>query len=228
VSPARRLVLVRHGRTAWNLEERAQGHADVPLDDVGHAEAAAAAPYLARMGAVRLWSSDLRRAAQTAAYVAEESGLDVAYDARLRENDVGARSGLTLAEFCQRYTAEHAAWSQGLDAPQVPGAESREDMVDRVVAALRECFAALGAGETGIAVMHGWCVKAAIFGILGWPPELNRTVRSMDNCGWTILADSGMDGALRLESYNETASPGPHAEGWREGDALLCDAADAP
>ena len=208
--PARRLVLVRHGRTAWNLEERAQGHADVPLDEVGHAEAAAAAPYLARMGAVRLWSSDLRRAAQTAAYVADASGLEVAHDARLRENDVGARSGLTLTEFRERYPAEHAAWLQGRDAPQVPGAESREDMVDRVVAALDDCLATLGPGETGIAVMHGWCVKAAIFGILGWPPELSRTVRGMDNCGWSILADTGAGGTLRLESYNETASPGPH------------------
>jgi broad specificity phosphatase PhoE len=210
VSPARRLVLVRHGRTAWNLEERAQGHADVPLDDIGHAEAAAAALYLARMGATRLWSSDLRRAAETAAYVAAASGLAVGYDPRLRENDVGARSGLTLHEFRERYPAEHAAWSHGLDTPQVPGSESREAMVDRVVPALRDCLAALAPGETGIAVLHGWCAKAAIFGILGWPPELDRTVRSMDNCGWAILADSGIDGALRLESYNETASPGPH------------------
>jgi broad specificity phosphatase PhoE len=210
VIPARRLVLVRHGRTAWNLEERAQGHADVPLDEVGHAEAAAAAPYLARMGAVRLWSSDLRRAAETASYVAGASGLEVVYDARLRENDVGARSGLTLGEFGERYPAEHAAWSRGLDAPQVPGSESREAMVDRVVPALQDCLAALAPGETGIAVMHGWCVKAALFALLGWPHELNRTVRSMDNCGWAIIGDGGPRGALRLESYNETASPGPH------------------
>jgi broad specificity phosphatase PhoE len=206
----RRLVLLRHGRTAWNVEERAQGHADVPLDEVGHAEAAGAAPFLARMRPARLWSSDLARAMQTASYVAEATGLEVLPDARLRENDVGARSGLTLPEFAAKFPEEYAAWHAGRDTPQVDGSETREQMVARVVPALEECLASLGEGETGIAVMHGWCVKAALFALLGWPHELNRTVRSMDNCGWAILADGSRDASLRLESYNETATPGPH------------------
>ena len=207
---ARRLVLLRHGRTAWNLENRAQGHADVPLDDIGHAEAAAAAPFLARMQPTRLWSSDLSRALQTASYVAEATGLNAVPDPRLRENDLGARSGLTPPEFAEKFPTEYSAWHAGRDAPQVPGAESREQMVARAVPALEECLAALGAGETGIAVTHGWCVKASLFELLGWPHDLNRTVRSMDNCGWAILATGRTGAPLRLESYNETATPGPH------------------
>jgi len=91
----RRLVLLRHGQTEWNSLGRAQGHADISLDATGHAQAAAAAPYLAAMGPVRLWSSDLARARETAAYVARAAKLEVELDPRLREYDVGVRSGLT-------------------------------------------------------------------------------------------------------------------------------------
>ena len=62
-------MLLRHGRTAWNATGRAQGHADVELDETGHAQAAAVAPWVAGFGPVVLWSSDLARARQTAAYV---------------------------------------------------------------------------------------------------------------------------------------------------------------
>src|SRR4051812_41766969 len=85
----RRLVLLRHGQTEWNSLGRAQGHADISLDATGHARAAAAAPYLAAMRPVRLWSSDLARAQETAAYVADAAGLTVETDPRLREYDVG-------------------------------------------------------------------------------------------------------------------------------------------
>ena len=79
-----RLVIWRHGRTAWNAERRVQGQTDVELDERGHAQAAAAAARLARFSPAAIVSSDLRRAAQTAAYLAEATGLPVAYDERLR------------------------------------------------------------------------------------------------------------------------------------------------
>ena len=72
--PHRRLVLLRHGRTAWNAERRAQGHSDVPLDDTGQAQAFAVAPYVAAMRPVLLWTSDLARAAETAACIGVAAG----------------------------------------------------------------------------------------------------------------------------------------------------------
>ena len=71
-----RLVLVRHGQTAWNLEGRAQGHTDVGLDETGRAQARAMAPYVAAMAPTALWSSDLARARETADRLAEATGLD--------------------------------------------------------------------------------------------------------------------------------------------------------
>ena len=98
----RTLVLLRHGETDWNAQGRAQGHADVPLNAVGRAQAETVAPVLAAFEPARLWSSDLARALQTAEYVAAATGLAIEPDARLREYDVGQRSGLTLAEFAAR------------------------------------------------------------------------------------------------------------------------------
>ena len=167
----RRLVLVRHGQTAWNSVFRAQGHADISLDDTGRGQAAAAAPYLAAMQPVRLWSSDLARARETAAYVASAAGLDVEHDPRLREYDVGVRSGLTSAEFAETYPREYAAWLVHDESCLVAGEESSSRVRERILPALRECLDSLGEGETGIVVTHGACLKVGLLALLGWPHE---------------------------------------------------------
>ncbi len=208
----RRLVLVRHGQTAWNSVGRAQGHADISLDETGRSQAAAAAPYLAAMGPARLWSSDLGRARETAAYIASAAEIEVRTDPRLREYDMGARSGLTTEEFAARYPREHAAWLVHDESALVPGEETSSQVRDRIVPALRECLEALSSGETGIVVTHGACLKVGLFGLLGWPAELSRTLRGMDNCAWTVLGEDELRGGLRLVSYNESATPGPHPD----------------
>lgn len=208
--PGRRLVLVRHGQTAWNVEGRAQGHTDVGLDPVGHVQARVAAPVLASYRPVVLWSSDLRRAVETADYFAAATGLPVSLDARLREYDVGERAGLTLAEFAVQEPELFAAWQRDGGAA-VPGAETDDDVVGRVVPALRDLLAALGAGETGLAVLHGGCLKAGLLAMLRLPVSVAPVVRGIDNCGWVVLEEAGFGGILRLVSLNQTARPGDRA-----------------
>jgi glucosyl-3-phosphoglycerate phosphatase len=207
VTPSRRLVLLRHGRTAWNLVGRAQGHADVCLDDAGRAQAAAAAPYLANYGAVALWTSDLARARETAAYVEQATGLRAVTDPRLREFDVGERSGLTVAEFADRFPEAYAAWAGGHVTGGVPGAETVSDVTGRMVPALRDMLAALGPGETGLVVSHGACIKVSLVALLGLPQDAEEAIFVMDNCGWASVAEHP-SGRLRLDSYNETSHPG--------------------
>ncbi len=214
----RRLVLLRHGQTAWNLEERSQGHADISLDETGHAQAAAAAPHLAALKPARLWSSDLARARETAAYVADAAGLEVGTDARLREYDVGVRSGLTRAEFAEHHPREHAAWLAHDESLLVEGEESSAQVRARVLPALTDCLHALAAGQTGIVVTHGACLKVGLAALLGWPHEISRTLRGMDNGGWTVVGEHDVQGGLRLVSYNETAAVGPHPDHARGGD----------
>lgn len=201
MSAPRRLVLARHGQTAWNLEGRAQGHTDVELDETGHAQAVAAAPALAAYAPVLLWSSDLTRARQTAEYVAKEAGVEPVYDERLREFDLGERTGMTTAEFAERFPEEHAAHAAGRYQP-VPGAESVEDVVARVREALDEVLAALGPGETGLVIGHGTSLKATVVALLGWPPELTGTLAALGNCRQAVLQEMEYGGRLRLSAYN--------------------------
>jgi len=194
-------VLLRHGRTAWNDERRAQGHTDVPLDDVGHAQATAAAPVLAALRPVAVWTSDLTRARQTAAYIERATGRTAVADPRLREYDLGERTGLTMPEYAASFPDEYAAFRQGR-YEVVPGGESTAAVTARVTAVLREALATLGAGECGVVVSHGGALKVSLADLLGWPGELAATVRGLDNCGWAVLEDTGAGGALRLAAYN--------------------------
>lgn len=200
-----RLVLARHGRTAWNLEGRAQGHTDVSLDDVGRAQAERLAPVLAAMAPTALWSSDLARARETADLVAAATGLDVVLDPRLREFDVGQRAGLTVPEFAERFPESYASWKAGHITGMVPGAETPQQVVDRVVPALREIWASIEPGETTVVVSHGACLRVSLLAFLGWPEELSRSLRPLDNAGWVVLERDPATGRPRLASYNETA-----------------------
>jgi len=205
-----RLVLLRHGQTAWNLEGRAQGHTDVGLDETGRAQAAAVAPFIARYAPSTLWSSDLARARQTAEVIAAATGLEVRADPRLREFDVGERAGLTVAEFAERYPTEYAAWRSGHITGHVPGAESIEQVVDRVIPALREAWEATALGTTTVVVSHGACLKVSLAAFLGWPESVADTLRGLDNCGWVVLEADPEGRGVLLASYNETAHPGEH------------------
>ena len=194
------LVLVRHGQTAWNATAARQGHADISLDDTGRAQAAAAAPYLAALEPVRALvqrpgpgAGDGRRRRRG------QPGLPVETDARLREYDVGVRSGLTTAEFAERYPAEHAAWLVHDESLLVEGEESTTQVRDRVLPALRECLAGLEPGETGIVVTHGACLKVGLLALLGWPRDVSRTVCA----AWTTAA-----GPCSASTTSQGAAPG--------------------
>lgn len=202
----RRLVVLRHGRTAWNAEGRAQGHSDVELDAQGHAEAAAAAPYVAGLRPVALWSSDLARARQTAAYVAKESGLDPAYDERLREFALGERTGLTNEEFAERFPSQYAAFREGRWDP-LPGMETTEELAARVSDALVALVESIEPGETAVAVAHGGAIKVGVAALLGWSVETASALRHPLNCGWAVLEyEKVPEGARwRLAAWNLSA-----------------------
>ncbi len=200
----RSLILLRHGRTAWNAERRAQGHSDVELDDLGRAQAAAVAPYLAGLGPVFLWSSDLARARQTAEHVAAAAGLEPRLDARLREFDLGERTGMTMAEYAAAHPEEYRSFRAGR-YDVVPGGESRSEVASRVVACVQEALAALAPGECGVLVSHGGALKVSVLELLGWPESAASGLQALDNCAWAVLADSGVDGSLRLEAWNRQA-----------------------
>ncbi len=200
----RTLVLLRHGRTAWNHTLRVQGQLDVELDDVGREQAAAAAAALAMLGPTLLWSSDLVRARATAHAVAEATGLAPTYDARLREFHLGERQGFTHDEYAATDPVEFEQFRRG-HYDSAPGAEPTADVRRRMSEALHELLAALAPGETAVAVSHGAAIRVAVGAMLGWPDEQFHTLRGLANCGWVVLEEHPEIGALRLGAYNRTA-----------------------
>ncbi len=204
----RRIVMLRHGQTAWNAAGRAQGHTDVSLDDAGRRQAETMAPALAELEPVLLVSSDLARARETAAFLEKATGLTAEEDPRLREYDVGMRTGLTREEFAERLGEDAAlAWDAHAHV-QAPGAETMQQVAERIVPATREALERLEPGETAVLVMHGAALRIALAGLLEWPLESADTLEAMANCGWAVVVEH-VPGRLRLSSYNMTAGSLP-------------------
>src|SRR4029077_10940659 len=118
-----RLVLWRHGQTIWNAERRFQGQSDIPLDETGQAQAERAARLLAALRPDLIVSSDLSRAAGTAAALSRLTGLEVTLDKDLRERSGGSWEGLTDTEIRSRYPVEHGSWTPPRGEPSPVGAE---------------------------------------------------------------------------------------------------------
>lgn len=201
MTPPRRLLLLRHGQTPWNAVRRVQGQLESELDDVGHRQAAAVAPVIAAMGPAALWSSDSARARQTAAHLAKETGLEPAYDARLREYYLGERQGLTHEEYAAAAPEEFAVFRTG-DFDVVPGGESAEEVSARMTAALGELLAAIGPGELAVAVSHGAAIRDTVPVLLGWPVTQRAALHGLANCGWAVLDQARPAGPMRLAAYN--------------------------
>lgn len=200
-SPAgRRIVLLRHGRTAWNAAHRVQGQLDTELDETGLEQARAVAPLVAELSPSLVWTSDLARARVTAEVVAKECGLVPSYDERLREFRLGELQGLTHAEIEERDPAAFARFRNG-DWDGIPGAESPREVADRYVACLHELAAALGPGECGVAVSHGAATRTGLVAFFGWPLAQARDLRALGNCGRVVL-EQRTTGAWALASYN--------------------------
>ena len=102
------LLLARHGETDWNREGRWQGGSDTSLNERGREQARELAQQLDSVDAI--YSSDLARAAETAAIIAGTLGVEVRVDPRLRERSFGDWEGLNAEEIEQRFAEAHRLW----------------------------------------------------------------------------------------------------------------------
>lgn len=148
------LILARHGVTDWNLLGRYQGQADPPLNSAGRQQAATLAGQLAGTPLEAIYTSDLRRAYDTAQIVAARLGLPVSVDPRLREINQGAWEGLLHADVLAQYPREWAARVGDPLHSRPPGGESVTDVARRVWAAADDIARACRAGPVLI-VSHG-------------------------------------------------------------------------
>jgi broad specificity phosphatase PhoE len=171
------LLLARHGQSDWNATHRWQGHADRPLTEKGLQEARALAARLTHIELDAVYSSDLRRAADTAAAVAAARGLEPIRLSALREVDVGSWSGLTRDDVKERFPQGYARWLGGF--PGWDDGESYEDMNARVLGATLE-IARAHEGGRALVVAHGGPIRAIHAAALGLEVHAYRRIRPVE------------------------------------------------
>jgi broad specificity phosphatase PhoE len=178
VAVERTLYLARHGETEWNRIGRWQGATDIPLSDVGRAQARLLADRLRDRRIARVYASQLSRALETAQIIAARLGAPApTADPRLRERGYGAFEGLTREECAQRFPG---VWEQYLVDRRVvpPGAEPQAEVIERITAAMTEIAAEVeGQPEPGaiLVVSHGGVIRSFIHATTGLvPPPLEN------------------------------------------------------
>jgi probable phosphoglycerate mutase len=196
----RRVVFWRHGQTLWNVEQRFQGHTDIPLDETGVAQAERAASLLASLRPSMIVSSHLRRAHDTATALANLVGLDVKIDKDLRERGGGEWEGLTRAEIAAGWPVQYAEW-------EAPGGEIVSEVADRVAAATRRWVDRLEDRGLLVIASHGAAIRLGVARLLGFPEELWPALGGLGNCSWSVLHE-GRKG-WRLLEHNAGTLPEP-------------------
>lgn len=154
---ATRLILVRHGETAWNADTRIQGHTDIALNNTGRWQAQRVAQALAEEPKAAVYASDLQRAADTAHAIAQANGsgpLTVRQHAGLRERAFGHFEGLSFAEIESQWPDDAHAWRTRVPDWAPRGGESLLQVRDRIRATL-DAIAAQHLGQQIVLVAHG-------------------------------------------------------------------------
>ena len=203
------LYLVRHGETDWNRARRIQGATDIPLNDLGRAQAAEAGDLLARRSFDRVVASPLSRAAETGSIIAARLGLPAPeLVPAVAERRYGDAEGLTGSEVERRFPA----------GTPVPGREGRRELLARVLPALVEIARSVDDGVDGRVVVstHGAVIRAVVTHVAGddvlhlGTPIRNGSVHSFEL----------RDDALVLREFDdpiedESERAGTSALGWQ-------------
>ncbi|MDX1623688.1 MAG: histidine phosphatase family protein [Gemmatimonadota bacterium] len=185
-----RILLVRHGETEWNREDRWQGSgSDVPLNDRGRNQAREVAEAISGRDASALYSSDLQRALETARIVGDRLGLEPRVDSAFREMNHGHWEGRTKAEILEGWSAEYHAFEADPRGVRRPGGDSYGDLADRLWPALEE-VADRHRAARAIVVTHGGPIRLVLADVLG-RPLAERDAFGVDNGSWFEVERSG-------------------------------------
>lgn len=214
--PPRRLILMRHGQTDWNVDGRMQGNLDTDLTEAGRSQAKEAARELSARDPVAIISSDLRRAWDTAVILTEHCTEPVPLrpDSRLRETRLGEWEGLTHEQVDARDPGVRVAWR--FDAELTPpGGENKVAVATRAVPVVTELLASLPDWNSRpvILVAHGGLIAALVAALLELPMNRWPALGGLGNASWVELSgwhdptESRM--RWRLDVWNASAKVAP-------------------
>ncbi len=180
------IVLVRHGETDYNRDGRMYGHAQVALNQRGHTQAAAVAHRLRTTAFSAIYASDLIRAVQTAAAIAEYQSVPVNYEPALREQHVGDWEHLTIPEVQLRFPQHYADYTADPAYTAYTNGESFAMLQHRAYTSLRAIMSNHQPTDTLCIVCHGGTINALICAVLELDIKHHRKLW-VDNCSLTTV-----------------------------------------
>jgi broad specificity phosphatase PhoE len=198
------VCFIRHGETVWNKEERFQGQMDIPLSEAGVEQAKCLADYLKDQSISVIYSSDLKRARQTAELIAAKRGLTVQATPELRERSAGEWEGLTLSEIKEKYPD----WEKVRLVGGVYGIEPIEELKKRMLGKV-EALVEKHQGEHIYIVAHGMCINAVLHVLTDGEYGTGKT--RLHNTSMTQLSYENEAG-WKLLKINETPHLTPKKE----------------
>ena len=203
-----RILLARHGETQWNVEGRSQGQTfDIPLSEVGQAQARALGQRLLGLTIHRAVASPLLRARETAEWaLGDRSGL-LTLDPRLMEISHGLWEGRLASENRRDFPELQKAWRETPDQVTLPGGESLQGVLDRAWPAFREACAGLGAEEVVLLVTHDAVCRVLLCRVLGLGLGRVWSFRQAASC-LNLLEGSDLD-QLQVVRLNDASHATP-------------------
>ena len=197
------LVLVRHGETDWNSDNRVQGSIDVPLSEEGLRQAGAVADAMAARGLRfdRAYTSDLARARRTAEIIGERLAIPAIVESPLlRELHCGLWEGRAIDDLRENDPEGYAGW---LDDPDfvIPGGESMHQLFLRACRFLEEQKAALEETRRVLVVAHGLMNRMLLAALLKIEPQRARYF-SQDNTAVNLFRRSSQNGRIYCDAWN--------------------------
>lgn len=208
--PMNHLILMRHGESQWNKENRFTGFTDVDLNEKGVEEAKRAGAALKNINFDKVYTSTLKRAYRTAEIVMQEAGQNppvVKHD-DLRERDYGDLTGLNKDDMRKKFGEEQVQiWRRSYDVPP-PGGESLKDVVERVRPYYEEhILPDLVAGKNVLLAAHGNTLRAMLIILGDYTPENINTAEVATGDPMTVSFEDGK----RVPDSRLVKRPGPKA-----------------
>ena len=160
------IILIRHGETEWNSQQRMQGHSNSDLSSVGQAQIQALGQWMKIVPFDHIYSSDSLRAKQTAEAITQFSGHELKIDLRLREKNLGVFEGLTSEEARERHPEVFRLFKTAGSKYVIDEGESTQQLQDRALEIVNE-IRIKHPEERVLLVTHGGFIRVVMKHSLG-------------------------------------------------------------
>lgn len=190
-------IIVRHGYSAFNKENRFSGQANIDLDKIGYLQANSVAKYvLENFNIDSIYSSDLVRAYNTAKPVADALGIQIVEDKGLRELDVGKWEGMLIKDVAEKFPDSFKLYKTNIGLARPDGGESYFELAKRVSDTFDK-IAKKNDGKTVLIATHGGVIRTLRCAWLGIPKEEFQNVPHVPNASITIAEYSNGEGIFK-------------------------------